>query len=382
MDEQAILSLIDTEDTIRLLQKLIQTVTTNPPAHELPLVQWVGDYLKKFGFEVEVLPFGDRRGNLLARLKGSRGKPTLVFNAHFDTVPEGDKPWKFDPYSGTISNGKIYGRGTADMKGGMAAMIKAAEVIARSKEKLAGDLLIAFTSGETSDCIGAKKLIEQNMLKAIDYLLISEPTGLNVNVAQKAAFWVRAITEGATAHGSMPTMGENAINTMVEFLNKVINFNMNVPPHPLLGSPSIAIGTVNGGKVINVIPDRCEAQLDIRLLPSQNPDDVVKQLEALSEGKVKFEVIDLKKAVETDPSNKFIETCLEIVEEITDQPREPGGVSYFTDGTIIANALNVPMAIIGPADTWMTHQHNEYVDITRLVEVAKIFTLIAYRLLK
>ena len=109
---------------------------------------------------------------------------------------------------------------------------------------------------------------------------------------------------------------------------------------------------------------------------------MVKQLEALSEGKVKLEVIDFKKAVETDPNNKFVKTCLETVRAITGQPREPGGVSYFTDGTIIANALNVPMTIIGPADTWMTHQQDEYVEITRLVEAAKIFTLIAHRLLK
>ncbi|MHA2406788.1 MAG: M20 family metallopeptidase [Candidatus Ranarchaeia archaeon] len=382
MDEESILSLIETDDTVELLQKLIQTVTTNPPAHELPLVEWVGDYMKKAGFEVEVLPFGDRRGNLLARLPGSGGKPTLIFNAHFDTVPEGDKPWIFDPYSGTVSDGKIYGRGAADMKGGMAAMIKAAEVIAKSKVKLTGDLLIAFTSGETSNCIGAKKLIEENKLKDVDYLLISEPTGLNVYVAEKTAFWVKAITEGATAHTSMPSKGENAINSMVRFLNKVLDFDMKAEAHPLLGLPSLVIGTIHGGKVINVIPDRCEAQLDLRLLPSQDPDTVLKQLEELGGGTVRLEVIDLKKSVESDPNSLFTKTCLKAVEEVTGKPRKAGGVSYFTDGTIIANALNIPMAIIGPAETWMTHQQNEYVEVERLVDGAKIFALIAHRLLK
>lgn len=379
--EKNILSKIDDESTIKLLQKLIQIKSQNPPGEEITLAMWVADFLKKSGLDVELLPFDGKRANVLARIKGSGKRKGLIFSAHFDTVPAGKIPWEFDPFLGTISKNRIYGRGAADMKGGMAAMLKAAEVLSKSGIELKGDLILALTSGETSNCIGAKKLIEQRKLNDICAMLVSEPTGLNVYIAEKGALWVRAKAFGKIAHGSMPQYGENAILTMVEFLNKLAKLNFKTKTHPLLGKPTLTIGTINGGVAINVIPDMCEAEIDIRLLPKQSQNEVLATIKKLGGRQIQIEVIDFKKPVETDINDPFVKIAVNSVASIIGKRHKPHGVSYFTDGTIIANSLNIPMVIIGPAETAMTHQINEYVEIPKLIDAAKIFCLIALRTL-
>jgi len=380
--EKEILSKIDEKSTVKLLQKLIRTVTTNPPGEEIKLAKWVATFLKKSSLEVELLPFDKRRANVVARIKGSGKKPGLIFSAHFDTVPAGEIPWKFDPFAGVVHENKVYGRGAADMKGGMAAMLKATQLLSEAEVEFKGDLILALTSGETSNCIGAKKLVEGGKINDAGAILISEPTGLNVFTAEKGALWIKAKTFGKTAHGSMPQHGENAIVKMAEFLSKLENFKFGIASHPLLGSPTLSVGTIKGGVNINVIPDSCEAELDIRLLPEQDPSDVLAQLKRLSKNEVNFEIIDFKKSVETDTTSPFVDICLKSVADVIGKKPEPMGVSYFTDGAIIANRLNIPMAIIGPADAEMSHQPNECVEIPKLIDAVKIYCLIALRTLR
>jgi succinyl-diaminopimelate desuccinylase len=380
MSEESILSKVDEESTVELLQKLIRTVTTNPPGEEITLATWVAEYLKKSGLEVEILPFEGKRANVLAKIKGKGSKPTLIFSAHFDTVSAGEIPWTFDPFSATIHDGKIYGRGAADMKGGMAAMLKAAELLSKEKLNLGGDLLLVLTSGETSNCSGAKRIIEEKRISNAGAMVVSEPTGLNVYVAEKAALWIRASTKGKTAHGAMPEHGENAILKMAKFLLDLENLQLS-GSHPLLGKATMSVNFIRGGVTINVIPDKCEVELDIRLVPGQSPEWVLEELRRIGGGGVEFSVIDFKKPVITDVGNQLVRIAVDSVGKITGKTPKPGGVAYFTDGCILANDLNIPMVIIGPADTHMTHQHDEYVEIDRLMDAVRIFILIAMRTL-
>jgi succinyl-diaminopimelate desuccinylase len=379
-ESNEILSKVDERSTVQLLQKLIQTVTTNPPAEEATLATWVGDYLRKFGLEVEILPFEGKRANVLARIKGSGSKPALIFSAHFDTVPAGENPWKFDPFSATVHDRKVYGRGAADMKGGMAAMLKAAAILSEEKVNLKGDLLLVLTSGETSDCVGAKRLIQEQRIRNVGEMVVSEPTGLNVYVAEKGALWIQASTHGKVAHGSMPAHGENAILKMAKFLVKLESYRIQ-GSHPLLGTPSISVNLIKGGVAINVIPDKCEIELDIRLLPDQTPEQILETLRQIGGSDVEFKLIDFKKPVVTEISNPFVKTAADAVADVTGHKPRISGVSYYTDGYVLANALKIPMVIIGPAETHMTHQQDEYVEIDRLVDAVKIFILIAMRTL-
>jgi len=380
--EEKVLANVEREPTVKMLQKLIQTKSTNPPGEELVLAEWVADYFQKVGLQVDLMPFSGKRGNLIARIKGSGEVPGLIFSAHFDTVPEGEIPWTYPPYAAEVHDEKIYGRGAADMKGGMAAMIMAAEAIAKTPEvKLKGDLIIAFTSGETSNLEGAKLLVESKKLEDAGAFLVSEPTGLDVLIAEKGALWMKAEALGKTAHSSMPEKGENAIFNMVNFLYAAERHKPKFKRHKLLGDPTITVGTINGGVIINVVPDKCSAKIDVRVPPPIDPKELYQEYKKLAGDRVNLEMIDYKLPVNTGPDDPFVRKCLDASSEITGEKKMPGGTPYFTDGTILCNEYNLPMVIIGPAPLWMTHQHDENVEITKLVQAVKIYSLIALRYL-
>lgn len=382
LTEAELLAAVEEESVVRLLQRVIQIESTNPPGNELDLARWLGDYFAQAGVRAEVLPYEGKRANLVARLPGSGGRPALIFSAHLDTVPAGEVPWKFPPFSGTLHEGKIYGRGAADMKGGLAAMAEAAVILARSGYPRRGDLIVAFTYDETFGLRGARRLVEEGWLRGAGAVLVSEPSTLDVFIAEKGALWLRCRARGKTAHTSMPHLGENAIFAMARFLHKLEErFHLGTARHPLLGEPTFTVGTIRGGVAINVVPDSCEAQVDIRLLPGQDHRQVVRQVEELAGDGVEVEVLDWKEPVESDPGAEIVRLSLQAVEEVTGQPRAPQGVAYYTDGTVIAHGLGIPMVIIGPADTGMTHQPNEYVEVARLVQAVKIYLLIAARYL-
>lgn len=382
VNEVALLAAVKEDSVVKLLQRAIQIESTNPPGNELDLARWLADYFAQAGVEAELLEYEGKHANLVVRLRGSGKRPALIFSAHMDTVPVGEVPWMFPPFSGILHEGKIYGRGAADMKGGLAAMAEATVILARSGISLGGDLIVAFTYDETHGLRGAKRMVEGGYLEGAGAVLVSEPSTLDVFIAEKGALWLKCRAKGKTAHGSMPQLGQNAILGMVHFLHRVEeSLDLSADPYPLLSEPTFTVGTIRGGVTINVIPDTCETELDIRLVPGMDYQKVVQQVRELGEGRVEVEVLDWKRPVESDPDAEIVGLSLQAVEEVTGLPRQPKGVSYYTDGSVIANSLQIPMVIIGPADTGMTHQPNECVDVSRLVEAVKIYLLIATRYL-
>ncbi len=382
VDEAALLAAVKEDSVVKLLQKVIQTESTNPPGNELDLARWLVDYLAQAGVKAELFEYESKRVNLVARLPGGGKGPALIFSAHMDTVPAGELPWKFPPFSGTLHEGKIYGRGAADMKSGLAAMTEAAVILARSGVSLGGDLIIAFSYDETHGLQGAKRLVESGLLDGAGAVLVSEPSTLDVFIAEKGALWLKCSAKGKTAHTSMPHLGQNAILEIVHFLQRLEeSLDLSADPHPLLNEPTFSVGTIRGGVIINMIPDSCEVQLDIRLVPGMDHQSIVQQVEALGQGRVEVEILDWKEPVESDPQDPIVGISLEAVAEVTGIPRQPKGVSYYTDGSVLANRLGIPMVIIGPADTGLTHQPNEYVEVSRLVQAVEAYLLIATRYL-
>lgn len=378
--ETKLLDRINEDELIQLLQKVVQTESTNPPGNELDLALWLKDYFEKAGLETTLTEYEPKRTNLIVRLRGTGEKPGLIFSAHMDTVPAGKEPWMFPPFSGTLHEGKIYGRGSADMKSGLAMMAAALVILARSGFKPKGDLIGAFTYDETHGLRGAKHLIAEGTLQGADALLVSEPSTLDVFIAEKGALWLKACSHGKTSHTSMPHLGVNAIFEMVHFLSRLESlFENSTVSHPLLGGPTITVGTIHGGVTINVLPDACEAEIDIRLVPGQDHEEVIQKVRTLAGERIEVDLIDWKPPVVSDPNAEFVQISLNAVKEVTGQPRVPKGVSYYTDAAILANQLGIPMVNIGPADTNMTHQPNEYVQVSRLAQAVKVYLLIAAR---
>jgi succinyl-diaminopimelate desuccinylase len=363
--------------TATLLATLIRCESPDPPGDEARVTKALVRALRDLGFVPEVEEFAPKRFNVLVRIKGRGTKPALVFSAHTDTLPAGNGTWDHPPFSGHIADGRVYGRGACDMKSGLVAMVSAA--VALKSTPLQGDLILAFTGGESSACLGARRLVETRALAGAGAILVSEPTTLRVATAEKAALWLRITAHGVAGHvsGDADTGGgRSAIMAMLDFLHRLPSA-LPSDRHALLGTVTANVGRITGGTAINLMPDRCTVELDLRLLPQHDPDDVQSQLADLAGDGFVFERIDLKPAVDTPADNAFAAACLAETAALTGLPPDPIGVTYFSDAAVLCPAFGFPMAIIGPGKLGGSGGINESVAVADVMTAAKIYARIA-----
>ncbi|HEV2122686.1 MAG TPA: M20/M25/M40 family metallo-hydrolase, partial [Chloroflexota bacterium] len=277
------------DDVISLAKSLIQFATPNPPGEERSLAEFLAQYLADLGIEAQVLGVGAAgapQANVFARVPGAGNRPALILCGHLDTVPPGEGTWTRDPFEPVVEDDLLYGLGAADMKGAIAAMVLAAGRVAK-EGALSGDLLLAFTSGEETRSRGARALAESGLLNGAFGMVIGEPTGNRVAIAEKGGTWPEVIVTGRTAHGSLPQLGANAVAGLVEGLSRAeraLQADANDlstteralreavvgPEHPLLGRPTFTPTRLSGGVANNVVPDRASAVIDIRMVPGQS----------------------------------------------------------------------------------------------------------------
>jgi len=254
-------------DALQLTRELLRFNTINPPGAERACAQLLGDLLKRAGFQVDYAEFAPTRTSLVARIGTAKGKPPLGFTGHIDTVPLGSTAWKVDAFGASTEGGKLYGRGASDMKSGVAAFVVAALQLADELGDGPGVTLV-ITADEECGCGGAAHLVAQgNLLGEVGALVIGEPTANYPLVGHKGALWLEAKTRGITAHGSMPERGDNAIYKAATAVAKLRKFDFEAPPHVLMGSATLNVGTIRGGLNVNSVPD--EAVIGIVLGPGE-----------------------------------------------------------------------------------------------------------------
>lgn len=388
-NEEKILHLIDEKATVDFLQKLIQTPSVNPPGEELAIAELVAEKMKEIGLETKLVSIDKKRVNVVGRIRGTGRQPSLLFSGHLDTVPPGKEAWQYDPFSGKIVDNKMYGRGTTDMKCALASMLMAADALLKAETRLEGDLIIGATADEEAGQLGSMNMVEDEWLDGVGAIMIGEPTSLDVFIAEKGAFWLEITTHGKTAHSSTPHLGINAVMHMSEFLQETKKIELPHRKHPLLGEPTINVGTIEGGVKINVVPDQCKVTVDIRTVPGQRHDAILQQFKDVinkieTEGgriKADIEIINDRPPVETSPDESIVKTVLEAAQEITQRKIELQGARYYTDGAVFVPKLKIPMVICGAGDAKLAHQPNEYVEIPKLVDATKIYTISASRFL-
>jgi succinyl-diaminopimelate desuccinylase len=301
----------------------------------------------------------------------------------------GAATWLHDPFGGKVADGKVWDRGAADMKGGLAAMMAAALALVEARTPLAGDLILAFTAGEESDSLGAYAVAKRTDLGPVGAIVVSEPSSNDLFVAEKGALWVELTTYGQTAHGSMPELGRNAVMMMVALLGELDRLPVSCAEHPLLGSFSRSINTVNGGVKTNVVPDQCVATVDMRTVPGQDHPALLRQIKALIADlsarrpgfRASLRVLNDNLPLTTPPAHPMVARMASVIETVTGRRPVPQGVRYYSDAVAYVPAFAAPMLICGPGQAGLAHQPNEYVEIDRLVVSARILTLAAMRLL-
>ncbi|MBX5013675.1 M20 family metallopeptidase [Rhizobium lentis] len=364
-------------DPIRFLQQIVAIDSCDPPGREIEVARLVYQELVALGIESELDEFLPGRANVLGRVRGSGEKPALVLSSHMDTVPIGTVPWQRMPFSGEIENGRLYGRGATDMKSALAAMIAAAGRLATDPGgRLKGDVILAFTAGESANLLGARRFVERGLKKEIGAFLCGEPTDLDVVIVEKAALWLRATATGRLGHVSGEA-GVNAIELIHSFLSSVYDIKLEFPEHPLLDEPTVRVGLIQGGSAVNLTPDHCAVDIDIRLPPVADYEAVVAQFRSIAQDGVSVSILDFKPAVESKPEDEFVKLCVDTCSGHLTRAPDIKGVSYYSDGTVLLEGLSVPFAIIGPGSLGLSGQPDESVSVDNVLKAVEIYEDVA-----
>jgi len=359
--------------------ELIKMDTSNPPGGEKRAAEFCHQLLESWGYETQLIDHGEDRASLVAVMEGLRGADVILIVGHLDTVPAGDlTAWKTDPFSGKIDQKYIYGRGASDMKGGLSVMLHTARLL-RGK-KIKNTIIFAFTADEEGGCRGANALLDLDLIQNAKLILIPEPTSNQIGIAEKGALWLRLVSYGKSAHGSMPELGINAIEKMIKMINNLEISSFREEHHPYLGSFTHSLNTIKGGIKTNVVPDCCDATLDIRTLPSQDHFQIMaaysNSLNCMADKDphiaYKLETIINKPGIEIDPTNPLVAQVLDLI-QCKDRESRLIGLNYFTDGAVLVPRLKIPFLIYGPGDANQAHKNNERILISKLLHSCEIY---------
>lgn len=361
-------------DVVQLTQQLLALNTINPPGSEEPCIKLIESWLKELGLDVELHYFAPNRCNLLAKTPGTF-KHYLTFTGHVDTVPLGLQKWRFSPWGEDINQGRLYGRGSSDMKGAIAAFI-----IALSRALDAGltqGVMLLITGGEETGCEGAKALLKERAIAPVSSLIVGESTDNQPVIGHKGALWLRCQSYGVTAHGAMPHLGDNAIYKTASAIHKIQSFEVG-PSHAIMAEPTLNVGRVEGGININSVPDKSQFDVDIRTHPELNHAQIKQRLCQHLGEQVEIESLMDLPAVLTQTSDPWLHEVRKICEQHNHKSSpEKQIVSYFSDASVLMQALNhPPCVILGPGSPDQAHQTDEYCLLENLYKSCDIYQAI------
>lgn len=362
---------------VQLTQALVRVDTVNPPGQEESCARLLAERLEKSGFEIELSEIAPGRPNLVARLRGTSRKPALCFSGHLDTVPLGAETWTRPPLAGEIHDGRIWGRGTTDMKAGIAAFIVAVETYADSKNRPA-DIVLMLSASEETGCQGAAAIAENSgKYGKIGAFVVAEPTANAVVHGHKGATWARLSAKGRTAHGSMPDLGINAIYKLADAVRIIRAFRFSEYPHPLLGVPSLNVGTITGGQNVNSVPDTASLMLDLRTVWPRSTDRILKQIATAIGPDIDISQQLSVPSLATDIDDPWVKRVEQLVQSVTGESQNPRAATFFTDGALLREAFDLaPTILLGPGEPSLAHQTDEWCSIDRIEAACAMYKLI------
>ena len=363
-------------DAVQLTKDLLHFDTVNPPGQERDCAHMAGRLLESWGFAVQYSEFEKDRTSVIARAGGSEAKPPLCLTGHLDVVPLGTRKWSKDPFAGEAQGDMLYGRGASDMKAGVAAMLVAARSFAKKLNNTPG-LVLVLTASEENGCVGSRHLamLPELMGKA-GAIVVGEPTSNYPMVGHKGSIKFHASFNGVSAHGSMPQLGVNAIYKAAKAIAKLEEFQFGVKEHPVMGLPTMNVGTVEGGSGVNLVPDLARIGVDIRTVPGTDHKALLARLQdLLAEGEL--EVFADSQAVWTEPDEEWVQRVFAICQPILNEKPVARTMPYMTDAANLRKIYNgAPTLVLGPGEAAMAHQTDEYCHMERIRQSVAIYEAI------
>lgn len=399
------------KEKIQLLADIIELQTENN--NEIEVCHYLKNLFDKYDINSKILKVNEQRANIVAEI-GS-GSPILALSGHMDVVDAGNQDnWTYPPFQLTEKDGKLYGRGTTDMKGGLMALVITLIELKEQNQLPQGTIRLLATAGEEKEQEGAKLLADKGYLDDVDGLMIAEPTGSGIYYAHKGSMSCKVTATGKAVHSSVPFIGDNAIDTLLEFYNqfkeKYSELKKNDTKHELDVAPmfksligkeiseedandasglTAVCSIINGGKQFNSVPDEASLEFNVRPVPEYDNDFVESFFQNIindvNSNMLSLEIPSNHRPVTSDKNSKLITTIKDVAS------------SYIEQGEIFVSALvgatdassflgdnkdNVDLAIFGPGNPLMAHQIDEYIEKDMYLKYIDIFKEASIQYLK
>ncbi len=360
----------------QLTTTLLRFNTINPPGMERACAQHLGAKLEAAGFHCVYHEFAPSRTTLVATIGGQYDKPPICFTGHIDTVPLGAAAWSRDAFAGELDGDKLYGRGSTDMKSGVAAFVVAAITLAPQLKNSCGIVLI-ITASEETGCEGANDLVARQLLDRAGAIVVAEPTANYPCIGHKGLMWLEFEARGVTAHASMPEQGDNAVVKIARAINTLANYKFEQASHPLMGNNTLNVSSVQGGMNPNSVPDRASVIVDIRTVAGTSHAHICQSLAcALGDGISMRKIQDVP-SVYTDPDNEWVQQVFATCAPFVSEAIEPKTIQFSTDASALQRGYkNPPTIILGPGQPELAHQTDEWCSVGKLAQSVEIFTLL------
>ncbi len=408
-----VLNEIDADELINLTADLVRINSVWDPAagtNEQEIAEYVFKWAQQQGFEAQMDQAAPARPNVILTSSFEPGKRTLMFEGHTDVVTPGDlSAWNYDPFGAQIAGRRMYGRGTNDTKGNLAAMLSVMAALKKSGIRLSGKIIGGVLCDEEDQMLGVRDFIQRGHADTITGAIICEPEDGFICITQKGALRARFTITGKMSHGAMPLAGLNpapAVALLIQRLHKLEQATVKaLGRDEFLGwpsfTPTVIQAPASGAPQLNVMPGEAQLLVDIRTIPKQSHPEITRQLKDLT-GKIQKQVrrdyeaydkiltvqrnSDLNVALEiltdrpctlTDRRDPIVQAAHWATLQLTGKEPEYAGVPGATDGTFLRSLKNIPIVTLGAGDRFVPHQVDEWVDLDQLIETAKIYALTA-----
>ncbi|UUO04938.1 M20 family metallopeptidase [Blastopirellula sp. J2-11] len=382
-------------DPLEILQELVAIPSVNPCGADLSgatyfehgMTRWLTRFFSQLGTPFEVQEVADGRCNVVARLDVDPAAPTIMLEAHQDTVPVDGMT--IAPFQPVLKGGRLYGRGACDVKGGMAAMLAAFARLATERPDGCANVIMACTCDEEFGATGARHLArswrnddrsESFLTSPPDFCIVAEPTDLNIIVAHRGVVRWKLQTLGLACHSSRPHEGVSAIYAMAEVIQALQKYAGELPErvgeHPLCGAPTLSIGRIVGGTSVNIVPHECEIEIDRRTSPGERSDQVLTELEAYLRGQTSVDFVMHPPWIDADSladdqDPRWVDRLLQQIQAISG-PREKLGAWYCTDASSLA-AAGAQAVVYGPGSIAQAHTADEWIEIEQLRQACETY---------
>ncbi|CAC7967450.1 succinyl-diaminopimelate desuccinylase [Staphylococcus aureus] len=399
------------KEKIQLLADIVELQTENN--NEIDVCNYLTDLFDKYDIKSEILKVNEHRANIVAEI--GNGSPILALSGHMDVVDTGNQDnWSYPPFQLTEKDGKLYGRGTTDMKGGLMALVVSLIELKEQNELPHGTIRLLATAGEEKEQEGAKLLADKGYLDDVDGLIIAEPTGSGIYYAHKGSMSCKVTATGKAVHSSVPFIGDNAIDTLLEFYNlfkeKYSELKQQDTKHELDVAPmfksligkeiseedanyasglTAVCSIINGGKQFNSVPDEASLEFNVRPVPEYDNDFIESFFQNIindvDSNKLSLDIPSNHRPVTSDKNSKLITTIKDVASSYVEQ--DEIFVSALVGATDASSFLgdnkdNVDLAIFGPGNPLMAHQIDEYIEKDMYLKYIDIFKEASIQYLK